>query len=179
MKVFISYSWEGDKSHQDWVLKLANDLAELYGCYILLDQYDLRAGKGLTAFMERSLAEADKVLIILTPSYKDKAMSQQGGVGFEHSIISGELYDLQDNNDKFIPILRKGDKQTSAPGYIKTLIYAEMIEDDRYESDLQSLAEVIYGKKAAIRPESGPIPDFNSLPKKDPIIEQGLRKRLK
>lgn len=139
---------------------------------ILLDQYDLTVGKNMTAFMEKSLEAADKVLIILTPSYKTKAENRKGGAGFEHSIISQELYSLQDYNNKFLPVLRAGTNQTSAPGYIKTLIHRSMVNDNQYESDLLKLTKDIYEKPQVVRPKLGDIPDFDSIPEIDPIVER-------
>lgn len=166
--VFISYSWDGE-SHQSWVLNLANNLIEQHGIKVLLDQFDLSVGKNMTAFMERSLEAADKVLIILTPGYKVKAENRKGGAGFENSIISQELYSLQDNNEKYLPILRSGTTQTSAPGYVKTLVYHPMVNDNQYESDLFALSKIIYDKSKVERPELGPIPNFDEIGEKDPL----------
>lgn len=169
--VFISYSWDGE-IHKEWVLNLANDLTEKYGLQVLLDQYDLTVGKNMTAFMEKSLEAADKVLIILTQSYKTKAENRKGGAGFEHSIISQELYNLQDDNNKFLPVLRSGTNQTSAPGYIKTLIHRSMVNDNQYESDLFKLAKDIYEIPQATRPKPGPVPNFDEIAEIDPIVER-------
>ena len=169
--VFISYSWDGEV-HQEWVLKLADDLTTRYGLIVLLDQYDLTVGKNMTAFMEKSLEAADKVLIVLTPNYKTKAENRKGGAGFEHSIISQELYSLQDKNNKYLPILRNGTIETSAPGYIKTMINRPMLNDNQYESDLLKLVKDIYEKPQAVRPQRGKIPNFDEIAELDPIIER-------
>ena len=46
----------------------------------ILDQYDLDAGKNMILFMEKSVEDSDKVLIILTPKYNFKAKSREKGV---------------------------------------------------------------------------------------------------
>lgn len=166
--VFISYSWDSQE-HKDWVLKLANYLIEKGGCNVLLDQFDLAAGKELTHFMENGLEKADKVLIILTEAYKKKAEARSGGTGFEYSLISQGLYELQANNDKFIPVLRQGTKATSAPGYVGTKIYHSMKEDSKFENDAFNLTRLIYNKPEVVRPTQGSIPDFTN-PDYDPII---------
>jgi hypothetical protein len=71
LTVFISYSWDS-KDHKDWVRKLADYLID-NGVNVILDQYDLAAGKILTYFMESAVEKADKVIIILTPGYKLKS----------------------------------------------------------------------------------------------------------
>lgn len=167
--VFISYSWDSDE-HKEWVLKLANYLIEKAGCNVLLDQFDLAAGKELTHFMENGLEKADKVLIILTEDYKKRADARTGGTGFEYSLISQGLYDLQANNDKFVPVLRRGTKQTSAPTYLATKIYHSMKDDTKFEMDAFKLSREIYEKPEIVKPDPGPIPDFEN-PEYDPLIE--------
>ncbi|WP_052461067.1 toll/interleukin-1 receptor domain-containing protein [Psychroserpens mesophilus] len=168
LTVFISYSWDSDE-HKEWVLKLANYLIEKAGCNVILDQFDLAAGKELTHFMENGLEKADKVIIILTKDYKKRAENRQGGTGFEYSLISQGLYDLQSKNDKFIPILRQGTKSTSAPAYLGTKIYHSMKDDTKFENDAFNLSRLVYEKPEIVRPELGEIPDFNN-PYYDPII---------
>jgi len=168
LTVFISYSWDNEK-HKAWVLKLANYLIEKAGCNVLLDQFDLTAGKELTYFMENGLEKADKVLIILTEGYKERADARTGGTGFEYSLISQGLYDLQANNDKFIPVLRQGTKKTSTPIFLSTKIHHSMKDDSKFEIEAFKLSREIYGKPEIVRPEPGAIPDFNN-PDYDPII---------
>lgn len=166
--VFISYSWDSE-AHKEWVLKLANYLIKKSGCNVLLDQFDLAVGKELTHFMENGLEKADKVLVILTEDYKKRADDRQGGTGFEYSLISQGLYDLQAHNNKFIPILRQGTKETSAPVYIGTKVYHSMKDDSKFEMDAFKLSRAIYDKPEIVRPEPGDIPNFNN-PDYDPII---------
>ncbi len=168
--VFISYSWDSEE-HKSWVLKLAKDLIENYGLLVLLDQYELTAGKELNYFMETSIEKASKVLIILTPGYKTKAEGRAGGIGYEYSMISHELFEIQAGNNKFIPILRSGNSEESCPKYIKSQIYHEMSNDLHYETNLHELARIIYEKPAINKPEPGPIPNFGD-PDFDPFISK-------
>jgi hypothetical protein len=117
--VFISYSWDSPE-HQEWVLTLANDLISQYGVDVLLDRYEMTVGGELTHFMESSIQKADKVVMILTPNYRNRAEGRAGGVGYEYSMISQGMYTAQVENDKFIPVLRAGTIEDSIPGYIKT-----------------------------------------------------------
>ena len=151
LKVFISYSWDNEK-HKDWVLKLAKNLIEKYNVDVILDRYDLSVGKNMTYFMENSLEVAHKVIMILTPNYKLKANNRKGGVGFENSMISQELFKNQKDNTKFIPVLRIGSADESAPKFIESLIYHSMVDDNSFESDLEELARLIYEKPKLIKP---------------------------
>ena len=111
LKVFISYSWD-DEVHKSWVEKLATDLNKYF--YVILDQWDLRAGNDMAHFMEQSVSQSDKVLCILTPNYKQKCDSRKGGSGYESSLISAEIVRVNPPS-KFIPILRSGDYVNSCP----------------------------------------------------------------
>src|SRR5262245_14800983 len=97
---FISYSWE-DEAHQAWVLKLAEQLVA-NGINVKLDLWDLHPGYDLVKFMETNVRESEFVLLICTPTYGTRANSRSHGVGFETTIITGELY-LRNPEGKFIP----------------------------------------------------------------------------
>ena len=80
-KVFISYSWDSPE-HRQWVAQLGGYLRQC-GIDVTLDQWHVRYGEDLAAFMERSVREADRVLVICTESYVDKASRRTRGVGYE------------------------------------------------------------------------------------------------
>tara|TARA_R100000306_G_C4376361_1_gene142093 strand:- start:1319 stop:2320 length:1002 start_codon:yes stop_codon:yes gene_type:complete len=157
--VFISYSWDSEE-HKQWVLQLANYLISKGGCEVLLDQYDLKAGHNMNHFMESSVERADKVLLIMTPNYKLKADKREGGTGFEYSMISAQLYRMQANNDKFLPILRKGTISSSAPVYIQSNIYHDMSEDSLFDTTGYELLRLIYEKPELVKPDIGKPPTF-------------------
>lgn len=168
--VFISYSWDSE-SHKEWVLKLGDSLVS-NGVDVILDQYELSAGKEMTHFMEKSLT-VDKILMILTPNYKAKADNRQGGVGYEYSLYTQEYYEKQYDKTKIIPILRTGDKNTSSPSYIKTRMYHDMRNDNLFDSKLFEFIKIILDKPLVKKPPLGKVPDFE----KD--IPPDTEKRLK
>lgn len=170
--VFISYAWDTEE-HNRWVLKLADFLIEEGGLEVIIDQYDLRPGGDLNYFMESGLEKADNVIMILTPKYKTKADRREGGTGFENSIISGNLYEIQnESNNKFIPILRSGTKKESAPTYLKTKVYHTMTDPNNFEFDALNLLKIIYGYSDKKKPLKGKIPDFENIDdEKDPILK--------
>lgn len=167
--VFISYSWDNPE-HQEWVLNLSKDLMEKFGIDVILDQFELSAGKDLTHFMESSLEKADKVLVILTPNYKEKAENRKSGVGYETSMISQEIFESPISKVKFIPILRIGSQTESAPKFLKSKLYHQMGDDDKYINRLYELSKLIYDKPLIEKPKLGEVPDFKSETL-DPIID--------
>ncbi len=166
---FISYSWDSIE-HQEWVLKLADDLMGIYGIDVILDQNELSPGKDLTYFMESSIESAAKVLLILTPKYKIKAEGRTGGVGFEYAMILQSLFEVQAKNNKFIPVLREGTLATSSPSYVKTKVYHDMTDDAKYLVQLNELAQFIYNRPKREKPKLAPIADFSSQ-ELDPLLQ--------
>lgn len=166
--VFISYSWDSEL-HKNWARKLADYLID-NSVKAILDQYELEAGGNMTHFMESSVERSDKVITILTPNYKVKSENRTSGVGYKYSLISQELFEIQANNRKFIPVLREGDKETSAPGFLKSLIYHDMTKNDRFDSDAFKLLRLIFDEPEIKKPKLGFRPDFDNT-SKDPILE--------
>jgi hypothetical protein len=89
-RTFISYAWEGE-AHRIWVRELATRLRR-DGVDVRLDQWDTAPGAELTAYMESAIRDNDFVLMICTPTYKSKSDGRRGGVGYEGSVITGELF---------------------------------------------------------------------------------------
>ena len=141
--VFISYSHDSE-THKAWVKKFADDLSALGNLEILLDQ-NMPKGFSFTRFMEIGLARADKVLVIGTPQYREKAENGRG-VAFEESIISAELMKDIDTT-KYYPILRVGTFETSFPPALQGRNGDDMTDDAQYEVVLKGIAEAILHEK--------------------------------
>src|SRR5450759_5149568 len=101
---FISYSWDSD-GHKDWVRGLAERLRK-NGVDAILDQWNLRLGHDLTSFMEESIRCSNYTLLICTPEFSRKSNNRKGGVGYETSIVTGEIFQGINKPDKFVPVLR-------------------------------------------------------------------------
>lgn len=155
--VFISYSWDNDE-HKAWVLSLAEKLAQNY-IYVYLDRYDLTAGKDMTHFMENAVSKSRHVLIILTPNYKLKAEKRKGGVGYETSIITAEIF-KSTLSDKFIPILKNGTAETSVPTFLGTKINIDMTNDSIFKESFEQLVRTIHHEPLISRPPLGKRPSF-------------------
>ncbi|MCK5169280.1 MAG: toll/interleukin-1 receptor domain-containing protein [Bacteroidales bacterium] len=173
MKVFISYSWDSDE-HKLWVLNIAQKLSE-NGVYVILDRFDLMAGKNMTHFMEESIDTAEKVIVIMTPNYKKKANARSGGVGFEYSMLTQEIFQDQDT-DKYIPIRRNGDYSECAPKFLGSLISIDMTNDVEFEDKFEKLLKTIYEEPEIKRPTLGKKPSFLSKSNLD-LIDEKLQLR--
>lgn len=142
--VFISYSWDDDE-HKKWVRSFA-DILLADGVNAVVDQYDLSLGDRLPQFMEQSITDADYVLIICTPVYKEKADKRTGGVGYEGHIISDELFNHH-NERKFIPVLRKGNFETALPKFCAGKLSIDLSGTPFSEDQYHDLLTTIFGKK--------------------------------
>ena len=141
--VFISYSHDSEE-HKAWVRKLADDLSALGDFEILLDQY-MPKGYSFTRYMELGLANSDKVLVIGTPQYKQKAETGKG-VAFEESIISAEMMNDMDTT-KYYPILRAGTFETSFPPILQGRNGDDMTDDSQYNIVIKEIAEAIQNER--------------------------------
>ena len=172
-KVFISYSWSSDRP----VLELAQRLIS-HGVDVVLDKWELKAGRDKYAFMERCVNDPDitKVLIICDRVYAQKANNRTGGVGDETVIISGEIYGKM-KQEKFIPIIAERDDEGNEylPAYIKTRIYIDLSDTIKYEEQYEKLLRNIYEKPQLVKPKLGKRPEWldeektNFFPLKDLI----------
>lgn len=142
--VFISYSWDDDE-HRRWVKDFADQLLS-DGINAVVDQYDLSLGDRLTQFMEQSITDADFVLIICTPLYKEKADKRTGGVGYEGHIISDELFNHH-NERKFIPVLRRGTLEAALPKFCAGKLSIDLSGSPVSQEQYHDLLDTIFGKK--------------------------------
>lgn len=133
-KVFISYAHDDNKEK---VHRLAKNLRD-DGIEVVIDD-DLPLGSDLIAFMN-NLPNVDRVLVILTPTYKTKAEMKTRGVGYESGIINAEIYKKQDTN-KFIPILFEGSFSTSAPSFLETRKGLYLSSDTSWKDNYKKLVE--------------------------------------
>lgn len=156
--VFISYSWDNPE-HEKWILNLAG-LLRANGVDVILDKYDLKAGKNLLHFMEQAIKKANKVLIIFTPNYKLKAENRTGGVGYEYSIMNVSLYKDQTKNDKIIPVLRQGSQGDSIPEFMQQFIHLDLRDDETFQTRFTDLLRDIFDEPAIKKPKLGNKPTF-------------------
>lgn len=112
VRIFISYSWDSEE-HKEWALEFAKRLRS-DGLDAIIDALDLRLGARAPKFMEASVRDSDRVLVICTPEYKRRFDLRKGGAGYEGHIITGEIVNEVGKN-KFIPILRVGEWKDSVP----------------------------------------------------------------
>ncbi len=163
-KCFISYSWDSEP-HSAWVRWLAEQLVA-NGIEVFLDQWDVRPGYDLAHFMEKSVREADFVLLVCTPTFAKKANAGSGGVGYEKTIITGEMFSSISSSGKFVPLLRQGSKELSLPSYLKSRTFIDFRAPDSRPA-LEQLLRHLYNEPRFRRPPLGDKPIFQGGPALD------------
>lgn len=161
-RCFISYSWDS-QPHREWVRKLAARLRES-GVDAILDQFHFAPGMDLTKFMEKSVRESDFVLLVCTPTFAQKADAGVGGVGYEKTIVTGEMLTGICHETKFVPLLREGDAKESLPSYLKSRLFVDFRDDSVFESRLDGLLRHFYAEPMYPEPPVGLRPQFIRTP---------------
>jgi hypothetical protein len=135
-RCFISYSPEDIDRDTFGFLKEQLKLAAP-GCDILTDA-DLPPGANLKVFMNE-VKNVECVLVLLSPSYKRKVLTRQGGAYDEYNLLLTRYAELQDalrggnkigqipGYFELIPILWAGDHSTSVPEELAPLKYFDFV----------------------------------------------------
>ena len=139
-RVFISYSRDNEE-HKTWVLDLSTRLRK-DGIDAFIDQTHLTLGARSAEFMERSVRDSSRVLVICTPTYKENFDQRKGGAGYEAHIITAEIVNEVGKN-KFIPVLRKGNWETTLPTALSGAFGVDLSNDSALE--YKKLVEDLHG----------------------------------
>ncbi len=97
-RVFISYSRETPQQERrvrQFAERLRGD-----GLEVRLDQDEDRIDEPLTRWMEREMAAADAVLVIITEAY-----GRRQGTAFESQLMIQELFEASMRNEKYVPVV--------------------------------------------------------------------------
>jgi len=159
-KCFISYSWDND-NHKDWVRFLASEL-RARGIDARLDQWDTKLGINLPEYMETSVRESEYVLLICTPLFAEKANKGSGGVGYEKTIVTGEIFSGVSSKTKFIPVLRSGSESEAIPSYLRGKFYIDFRNDQNFNDSIDKLIRNIFDAPEHPPPPIGNRPKFNT-----------------
>lgn len=160
-KMFVSYSWT-NSDHEAWVLGLATELRES-GVNVILDKWDLKEGNDAHVFMEKMVTDPDikKVILICDKLYAEKTDGRSGGVSKEAQIISGEIYEKQDQ-DKFGAVVKERDEngKPHLPVYYRSRIYIDLSDAASYSENFERLLRWAFDQPLFKKPDIGSKPRF-------------------
>lgn len=171
-KIFISYSHDTN-AHKTWVKEIATFLRE-NGVDTILDQWDLSLGSDLTKFMEHGLSQSDRVLIVLTDNYIEKANAGQGGVGYEKMIATAAILTEQ-NTTKFIPVVRDVSGKDKLPVFLGARLYIDLSDKNDTEDQRIELLKELH-KAHETKPAIGANPfSKNEKTKGKEVLEHNIK----
>jgi len=150
--VFLSYSHDS-VAHKAWVRKLAEDLRH-GGVDATLDQWDLKAGADVVAFMAAGIRQADRVLLVCTSTYVSKAEQRKGGAGYEGLIVTGQMSRAIDTV-KFIPLVRDNPNDPLLPDFLGPLLWLDFRDDGLYGERLEELLRELHDQPRFRKPPLG------------------------
>lgn len=137
-RVFISYAWiESDQAYNDWIEKFIIEL-EASGLKIIFDKWNLELGSPLAHFIESSIDDSEKVIMLLTPEYANRSNNNIGGVGKEWSIIKADL-NKNPMTKKYIGVLKKGSWEFSVPAGFEGYLSIDFMNEEKYDKNLTDL----------------------------------------
>ncbi len=154
-KVFISYAWESDEL-KEWVKDFATELRN-NGIDAVLDQWELAPGRQSPHFMESAIRENQFVFVICTPTYQNKSDGRIGGVGYENNMMTAELLN-NPNTQKFIPILKSGDRSTSIPTWLGGRYYIDLSTPEHYKANFEDVLATVFNA-GIVAPKLGAVPE--------------------
>ena len=160
-KVFASYSHDSD-NHKEWVRKLCTKLRK-NGVDVTLDQWDLGPGDDRILFMEKGVTDSDRVLVICTTAYVEKANARKRGAGYEGYIITAELVENTET-DKFIPVICQVSEKRKTPIFLTPKVYIDFTDDDQFDTSFEQLLREIHGAPLDPKPELGENPFAKQSP---------------
>lgn len=116
IEVFVTYSW-GDQVHEAKVVSFTDHLRR-NGFKAVMDKMLIQENTALdfVEMMHTAMTQYDKVIIILSESYKRKAEAFSGGVGNEYSMI---LKSIKENPTKYILVSFEGISDSIIPLALK------------------------------------------------------------
>lgn len=164
-KVFISYSHDS-QDFKDWVRALTDRLIKS-GVEVTLDQYDLKLTMNNSEYMEKGISDNDYVILLLTKSYSEKAKERKGGVGYEVSMVTGEII-TDANRHKFIPILIQIEF-SELPIFLKGTYSLKIDNLSSFEDQYVQLYAYITDQELVEKPELGDIIQLKKESKHDHI----------
>lgn len=143
-RVFISYSWDSEE-HQDWIANLVATLRK-YGIQADFDASEVQ--HNLYQMMVEKIRTYDKILVVVTKRYTEKANNFSGGVGTETKL----LLDYFANNESKIVVIRR--EQCDVPFYLRGYEYIDLNVETR--AAIESLVRKINDMPKYNLPSVGP-----------------------
>jgi hypothetical protein len=150
-RVLISYSHESEE-HRARVLALAQQLRK-DGVDARLDRFVPPPPEGWSQWMEGQLKEADRIIVVCTPTYSGRASRDAAagvglGVSWEWHLIRKEVYETRGEASRIVPVFFDEVGKASVPAEV----WDRPRHDAASEAGYPSLLDDLFGR-AEITPQ--------------------------
>ena len=164
--VFISYS-QDNIAFADKVLAFSNRLRS-EGIDAILDQYEEAPSEGWPRWTEKSINNADYVIVVASKGYYDKIYEKvdQGkgrGAKWEGNLIYQKLYMSDSVNRKFIPVVFDENDLKYIPTPLQGSTYYNVSNEAKFDKLYWRLRGVTAKEKPALG-------KLRPLPEKQPYL---------
>lgn len=143
-------------------MALADRLTKEGGIDVIIDEYDLKEGQDVVAFMERLKNDGSIhfCLVLSDAAYAEKANKRHRGVGTEAQIISKEVYD-DIGQTRFVPVVMQRDENGNPclPTFLQSRKYIDFSSLEMNQN-WERLVRVLHGKPSRVKPEVGVPPSY-------------------
>lgn len=155
-KIFVSYSWEPD--HKKKVMSFVNQLRER-GFEAEMDELLLQKSTALdfVKMMHQAMVSYDKIIIVLSKSYKEKAEEFKGGVGEEYSLI---IKDIHSYPQKYILVSFEGIRDDIVPLGLKA---REIVDTQSKDWETKLFAKLLDEPLVQFAPVGSRVPTIEPL----------------
>lgn len=159
IRVFVTYSWDSDE-HKEKVLSFT-DFLRKRGFDAKNDIFFIQeeTSINLNKMMYTNIKDSDKVIIILSKGYKDKADSFRGGVGNEFELI---MDDIKNNTNKYILVCMDQKDDEIKPLLFQNRYILSLLEEQ--DSGFKKLFHLLMNVKEKNFSEIGTLPKIESEP---------------
>jgi small GTP-binding protein len=140
---FISYAW-GDRLHEQWVLRLADDLK--HGeVDVLLDRWHNPPGSSISDYVDR-IDAADFVAVVGTQALRTKYSTRDSEpvVAAELHLINTRLRRPKQYGKRVIPLLLEGEQQTAFPPQLQDVVFVDFRDESQYFQNVLMLIWRLY-----------------------------------
>lgn len=130
VKVFLSYAWindDGDPRVRDFTGFLRDNG---YAAEIDVMYAQTQTATHFTEMMSRFVRKSDKVIIVLSELYKEKADEFVGGVGTEYRYI---INDIEQNISKYVLVSFDGINSSIVPDFLSGRNIIDLCTDEKQD----------------------------------------------
>jgi TIR domain len=166
-RVLISYAQQVDSpGHGESVQRLWVFLREC-GIDARLDLPAARQRQDWALWMADQIREADFVLVIASPEYRERAEGRSGpdigrGVQWEARLIRDAFYRDQGGLDRFVPVVLPGEDIDGLPDFLGPATSTVYYVSDFTVSGADALLRFLTGQPEIVEPPLGQVPVLGS-----------------